>query len=219
VRRRFGLAWTCYGLSAVTFALGFALAARHYPNGFDWTQKVMSSLASVKHNPEGGRWFAGAIVLSFACLWPVVSAIATDGFAVRVLRAALLVGILVGVDQLLFFRLSDVVHKGHEALAVVAFVGTYIGVVGLQLSRLRKSPGSKWSVALVLAPLVAVGVSQLVLYLAQRSTGWVDHDWHQRPFWGRFAFWQWLAGVGLWLAIGQLLVAAGRRERGQVSGT
>jgi hypothetical protein len=207
-----GLLWACYGLSAVTFALGFVLAARHYPNGFDWTHKVISSLASPKHNPDGGRWFAGAITLSLASLWPVVSSIARSGVAVRVLRIGLLFGMLVGIDQLLLFRLTEAVHKGHEALAVIAFVAVYVGVVGLQLSHLRQGRRPRWSVALVLLPLVAVGVSQLVLYLGQRSIGWVDHDWHERPFWGRFAFWQWLAGVALWLAIGQLSFSAGKRS-------
>lgn len=216
--------WLCYALSVCTIVAGSLLAARSYPGGFDWTHRVMSALASQKHNPDGSAWFAGALGLAMALLWPVVTAVGSSGTApppagrrsraVLALRAGIVCAILVAVDRLVFFHLSDVLRKGHEILALGAFAGIYAGVVGLQVAHLRRGHGHVWSVILVLVPLVAVGISEFVLYLGQRGIGWVDHDWSQDdlPVWARFAFWQWLAATGLWLGLGHLLLLAGRTK-------
>ncbi|MGH7481147.1 MAG: hypothetical protein ACRELV_03260, partial [Longimicrobiales bacterium] len=70
------------------------------------------------------------------------------------------------------------------------------------------------------APLVAVGVTQLALYLDQRDLGWVDAGWRAMgvPLWLSFAFWQWLAVALLWVGLGFLLwvrepVDGARRNR------
>jgi hypothetical protein len=54
---------------------------------------------------------------------------------------------------------------------------------------------------------------ELVLYVAQRGTGWADHDWRGAgtPLWFSFALWQWLAAALLWAALGHLLVTSWRR--------
>jgi hypothetical protein len=100
------------------------------------------------------------------------------------------------------------VRKGHEAIALLAFLGLYLGVFGLYVHRARQKTACVWAVLPVLVPLVAIGLSQLALYLDQRDVGWVGREWREEgvPIWSRFAFWQWLAVAALWGGIGHLLL-------------
>lgn len=212
--------WTCYGLSVVTIVTGVLLAAQRYPGSFDWTHQVISALASRKHNPGGSLWFAGALGLGLALIWPVSTAIGLSitgrncvGRLARLaLRAGLIGGMLVGAERMVFFHFSDRMRKGHEVLALLTFLLLYLGVLGLEVEHLRQRHASRWMPLLVVVPLIAVGASELVLYLGQRGVGWLDHDWRQSdlPIWARFAFWQWLALATLWLAVGHLLFVATR---------
>jgi hypothetical protein len=211
--------WVCYGLSIATFVLGVALATRTLPEPFDWTHTVISALASRKHNPGGSFWFAGALVLAFALLWPVTDAVRTwrggahlARWSALLLRVGLGCGMLVGAERIVFFHFSDLVHKGHEYIALVAFLATYAGVLSFELDHARRRT-TGWSVAaLVLFPLVTIGVGLLVFYLGQRHLGWLDYDWSKshRPFWEQFAFWQWLALAALWVGMGHVLSLARR---------
>jgi len=205
-------------LSIAALALGIALAAARFPEGFDWAYTVMSALASRKHNPEGARFFAVGLALSLAALWPAVGWLDAhcDGrgklarFGLRSLRVGIVSGVVVGVERLAFHHLSDLVPKGHEAIALVAFFGLFLGVVALYADRLRRGAGGFRAVLLVIVPLVAIGLSQLGLYLDQRDLGWVGRDWRAMgiPVWWSFAFWQWLAALGLWLSIAHLVATA-----------
>ncbi len=209
-------AWLGYGLGLAVFLLGIERAASAYPDSFDWTRTVVSALASQKHNPDGSAWFAGGLALAVALLWPATNRLRPpagrwDGWArvsIVTLRAGLVFGMLVGVERLLIHHLSDLVRKGHEAIALLAFLGLYLGVFGLYVHRARQKTACVWAVLPVLVPLVAIGLSQLALYLDQRDLGWVDRDWREEgaPVWLSFAFWQWLAVAVLWGGIGHLLV-------------
>lgn len=221
--QRPALAW--YALGSLVLALGMSLAAARYPRNFDWAYTVISALASQKHNPDGGAWFAGALAVGMACLWPVVTALVqrTDGRAQGTeaksgvaiprwiklsLRVGVGCGVLVGLERLVFFHFSSQVRKGHELVALIAFLAFYAGVVGLYLHRARQKREFRWSAVIVVVPLLAIGLRELTLYFAQRGIGWADYDWrgHGAPLWLSFAFWQWLAAGLLWLAVGQLLV-------------
>lgn len=216
-------AWICYGLSVATIVTGGLIAAHRYPGSFDWTRQVISALASQKHNPDGSLWFASALGLGLALIWPASSALRemVSGTRSRVasiafwtLRAGLVGGMLVGAERAIFFHFSNRLRKGHEALALFTFLLLYAGVLGLELAHLRARNSSRWMTLLVVVPLVAVGASEFVLYLGQRGVGWLDHDWRQSDLalWARFAFWQWLALATLWLAAGHLLYIATRRR-------
>ncbi len=210
------LAWVCYGLSIAAIVGGTLLAVRSYPKAFDWTLTVISALASRKHNPEGSLWFAGALVIALGLLWPVSAVIRTARTPALLLRVGLVCGMLVGTERLVFVHFSDLVHKGHELIALTAFLAIYGGVLGLELDHVRRRSAGRWVSLLVLLPLVAAGILALVLYLAQRDTGWVDHDWKKEnlPVWARFAFWQWLAVAALWVGVGHLLLlSSSSRER------
>ena len=221
-----------YLLATVVLGGGLGLAAARYPGSFDWVYTVISALASRKHNPAGAAWFAGALAVAMACLWPAAGVIIRDeartggfprGLAVA-LRAGVVCGSLVDIERLAFFHLSDVVRKGHEAIAFVAFLSFYLGVVGTYLHRVRRGRASGFSAALVVLPLLGVGLREGWLYYAQRHLGWADYDWKGTgaPFWLSFAWWQWLAAAMLWLSVGHLLVTAGKgrgREKREGAGS
>ena len=201
-------AWA-FVLAVATFWVGVEMAARHFPSQpYDWMYRVVSELASRKHNPEGGRWFSTALGLSMLALWPVVSqlrdTIGERRWPILALRAGILFGVAVGVERLTFVRFSSLVHNGHEALAVGTFAGLYTGMLGLYWQRVRLG---RTGALVVAAPLAAIFITQIAIYFDQRDLGWVDHRWREMGVspWLSFAFWQWLAVAFLWFGLGHLL--------------
>lgn len=205
-------------ISFATFAAGVVVAARAFPEQpYDWQYVVMSALASRKHNPFGARWFSIALGLSMLALWPVTAYLRkalAAGWPVAALRVGILCGVAIGLERLVFLHVSDVVYKAHEVLALGVFIGLYVGVLGLYAQRVQ-SDRRAWLGALIVgAPLLAIGITQLALYLDQRDLGWVDHGWRAMgiPVWLSFAFWQWLAVALLWVGLAHLL-CSGRAAR------
>ncbi|WP_442890186.1 hypothetical protein [Congregicoccus parvus] len=203
-----------FAISVSTITVAAVLAAARFPGGFDWVYTVMSALASRKHNPDGGVWFAAGLALSQALLWPVLRWI-RDGVppqdrlgrtGSRLLFVGVVFGVLVGLERTAFHSLSQHVRKAHEVLALLCFLHLYTGVLLVQIGRVRTFAAGRWAIGIVVAPLVAIGVNQLVLYFDQRDLGWVDTEWRAMgiPFWMSFAFWQWLAAGMLWFGIGHL---------------
>ncbi|HEY8994167.1 MAG TPA: hypothetical protein VIM71_05880 [Lacunisphaera sp.] len=217
-----------YGIATAVLVAGIGLAAKRFPGSFDWTYTVISALASRKHNPDGAAWFAGALAIAMACLWPVVNAVVRNGsdaerpprWVELALRVGVVCGVAVGVERLAFQHFSSVVRKGHELIALAAFLAFYVGVVGLHLHRIRQQRASPWVAALVVLPLLGVGFREGWLYFAQRHLGWSDYDWKGTgaPLWLSFAWWQWLAAAMLWLAIGHLLVSVAAKGRARPLG-
>ena len=207
-----------YALASVVAAAGILVAAARFPGGsFDWTHTVISALASQKHNPAGAAWFAGALAGAMLLLWPVVPALTRGAGAGReaprwteiALQLGVVCGGLVGIERLCFYHFSTLVRKGHEIVALVAFLSFYAGILGLYVHRVRTQRAFLWPALVVAMPLVAVGLREFMLYLAQRGVGWADYDWRGQgtPWWLSFAWWQWLGAALLWLAVGHLLWA------------
>ena len=214
---RWKVAAFAFALACVTFWAGVVMAAQFFPDApFDWMYRVVSELASRKHNPQGGQWFSGALGLSMLALWPAASqlrdTVGDRRWPIIALRAGILFGMAVGVERLAFVRFSSIVNNGHEALAVGAFAGLYTGMLGLYWQRIRRG----WTGALmVAAPLAAIFITQIVIYLDQRHLGWVDHSWREMgvsPLLS-FAFWQWIAVALLWVGLGHLLWSSRYAER------
>lgn len=204
--------------------IGFSLAARHYPEGFDWYYTVASALASQKHNPAGSAWFTGALSVAMILLWPYVSALKTSrpaslptttAFAINALRTGLICGFLLGLEKLLIKDLSNLVYKAHEILGLLTFIGLYFGIVVLLAQAMLRQKIFILPTLLVASPLLAIGITQFWLYLEQRNLGWVDTSWREMgiPLWLSFAFWQWLAIGFLWLGLGLLLFTHLTRTR------
>jgi hypothetical protein len=205
----------CYLASVLVLVLGSIVAARHYPGGFDWAYMVASSLASQKDNPDGHVWYAGALGMAMVLLWPYISAIKNtfsptrprlEIFAVGALRIGLICGFLVSLEGLFIRDLAHWIHKGHEIIATIAFLGLFTGVFSLLIQAMLQQRIYVFPALLVAAPLLAIAITQVWLYLQQRDIGWVGTNWRQMgiPFWLSFPFWQWLAMVFLETGLGLL---------------
>ena len=225
IRRRGAI--LLFAAASSMVALGVVLAAQRFPGGFDWVYTVISRLASHRRNPEGAAWLAGSVLVAVGLLWPVVGHLerkltlgperrprVSPRVSLGALRMGLLAAGLLGVEGVLDLRFSTMLHKAHEALAILAFLGFYGGVLGLHLHRVRHAEASPWPPLLVVLPLVAVGITQLALYFDQRDLGWVDTEWRLMgiPFWLSFAFWQWLAVAFLALGLGWLVAVKGTSD-------
>jgi len=190
------------------------LAAWYYPGGYDWSYTVVSALASQKHNPTGSAWFAGALSLSMVLLWPYVSTLKKSLYAslpaakytISALQTGIVCGALVGVERLLIRDISAWFYKSHETIALIAFLGLYIGILGLLIQVMLRQRIYAFPALFVAIPLLAIGITQFWLYLDQRDLGWVDTSWREMgiPLWLSFAFWQWLAIGFLWVGLGLL---------------
>lgn len=216
--------WFFYFGALLTLSAGVGLAIRAYPGGFDWTSTLLSALASRRHNPEGAPWFAGAIALSLLLLWPLIPALRqvadpsntsrTARHAARALRVGIACGIIIGIERLLFHHLSGMIHKAHEFIALLAFAGFYLGILGLLFVRSRQQTHGRFWSALVALPIAGAGLSQLAVYLSPHSLGWAGVQWREAglPFWVSLAVWQWLAVVLLWAALIYLLAQRPRQS-------
>jgi hypothetical protein len=217
VKRGTALVW--YAGAVASIIIGVVMAGRQFPGGFDWAYTVISRLGSSRHNPGGAFWLSGSLLVAVCLLWPVATHLGgrTAGagrprVAGAALRVGLIGGALLAMEGLLLLDLSRLGRKGHEVLALATFLGFYGGVLGLFVHRIRNAGAAIWPALLVMAPLCAVGGSQLALYLGQRDLGWVNTGWREMgvPLWLSFAFWQWLAVAFLALGLGYLVVASGR---------
>lgn len=199
---------------------GAAVAMARYPGGFDWAYTVISRLASLKHNPDGGAWLAGALLPAMLVLWPVAGFLArttVDRAGATALRIGIIGGALLGLEGLLELELSGLHRKGHELLALLTFAGLYGGVLGVYHGRIRQQAAFLLPALVVILPLLAVFLSQVVLYFDQRDLGWVSTDWRAMgvPLWLSFAFWQWSAVAMLWVGLGHLIWTAPKAEVGR----
>jgi hypothetical protein len=209
-----------FSAAAFVVAGGVAVAAARFPGGFDWVYTVVSRLGSQRHNPEGAAWLSLSLLLAVGLLWPVAGALARAGGepaalphrSIIALRIGLIGAGLLALEGLFTLDFSRITRKGHEIVALATFLGMYGGVLGLYAHRLRQSSSFLWPALLVVVPILAVGLSQLSLYLDQRDLGWVDTAWREMgvPFWLSFAFWQWLAVAFLGIGIGLGVLVAVR---------
>jgi hypothetical protein len=214
-----------YAMSLVVMCAGILQAAKNYPGGFDWFYTVASALASHKHNPAGSAWFATGLGLSMLLLWPYVSSLKKKlqpllvnkvHFAINALRISLVCGMLLGLERLLVYSLSDLLYKSHELLALATFLGLYIGILALLFQIMRYQRLYLVAIIVVVLPLLAIGLLQFYLYIDQRELGWVDTSWRDKgiPVWLSFAFWQWFAIAFLWLGLGALDFYANEAKHG-----
>ena len=203
--------------SLAVFIPSVIVAAMLYPGGFDWVYTVVSSLAAKKYNPIGGPVFSIGFCLSMALLWPYVFDLKKIilpthkytwiGFVF--LPLGLISGFAMGMERILVYEWSGSYAKTHEILAILTFAGLYFGAIVILLNLGYRNRNLWLPIFMVLIPIVAIGCSQLYLYFDQRDLGWVNVGWREMgvPIWLSFAFWQWMAVVFLYIALGFLSYA------------
>jgi hypothetical protein len=148
-------------------------------------------------------------------LWPAFARIRPpDGrkrsWAGAALMAGLVLGALVGIERLVFFHASSLVRKGHEALALLAFLCLYAGLLGVYARRMASGATLVARAMPVLVMLALAGLGNLAVYLFEHDRDWVGPNWRDLgiPFWESLAFWQWLTVAALWLAVADLLATS-----------
>lgn len=200
---------------AVLFS-GIALSLYFFPGPFDWRYRVVSSLISQIDNPEGNRYFCAGLALTCFMLIPLAGffrarlatyAPKTATFSFHALRVGLVFSVIVGLERLFFRNLSAMIHKAHEYIALVAFTGLFLGVVGFWLAsawRLQKQrPVPVWALGLIFltsgAPMIGAALSQAYLYFVPNQLGWVGPHWAALgvPLYLSFAFWEWIASAAV----------------------
>lgn len=201
---------TTVTVGTLAFWVGMVVAARSYPSEYDWRYITISSLVYAERNPSGFLWARGGLLLcGMAGLY----------WTARLLRKwkrqciaerpsgifALGLGYLCMTLCALMPEGRFQVPRGHDSLALAAFVALSIGTALLtrkvieQNPRVRKPPGSPRLHARILAgfalsPIAAAAVAQTYVSHALPALPWVGLVWRERgvPVYLSFAFWEWV---------------------------
>ena len=214
------LAW--FPLAMVVLAASIA-ASRHFLHGpFDWRYQTISALSSPARNPDGSAYLSLGIAVCFAMMLPVgqymhlrVEPGRLSRFAFKAVRFGCVMAVAVGLERAFCPDLWLPSTKGHELLAVAAFLSSSLGLAGFWLAHARQwgrnRQVSGWVTALLAllsaAPFVGAGLSQLWLYLVPNDLGWVGAHWARRgvPAYLSMSFWEWLT-LAVGFSYGYLLL-------------
>ncbi len=233
-------AWVRQGLSAMTllgvlaFWGGLWMAGRRYPSAYDWRYMTISSLLYADRNPHGYPWAWGGLMLCALGGLCWTTALIWDWRPQAARRRpigiwALGLGYACMVCALLPARLLRV-PKGHEILALSAFIGLCIGIVQLTFQaaeesirrRARSFPGAPRAYAgllagAVLSPILLAGAAPAYVSYALPALPWVGLEWRAQgvPVYLSFAFWEWITCV-VFSAYTTSLCLATRLPSGQV---
>ncbi len=200
-------------LGLMAFWVGLVAAARAYPGGYDWLYQTISVLLYSEQNPHGYYWaWAGLELCGLAGIaWTAAERHRHE------LAAALPTATGLPLLQLGFFCMCGAVlpdrllpwSKGHEFLAIFAFLGICIGVtlrmsVAMDSGELyrwkrtheRIRTAIRYLLALVpLVPIVLAGITQAYVSLERPTLPWVTPNWRARgisPFLS-FGLWEWMS--------------------------
>jgi len=204
-------AWcTTASLGVLAFWGGMVMAGRRYPSEYDWRYITISSLVYGDRNPNGYLLArAGIVLCGLAGLYwttvlirkwkqpgtakPPVGIWALGLGYLCMVCCALLPDGLVGIP------------KGHDLLALAAFVGVCIGMVHSTFKAVERSArqvrlaGSRRLHAAILAgvplsPIVLAALAQAYVSHELPGLPWVSLAWRARgvPVYVSFAFWEWV---------------------------
>jgi hypothetical protein len=194
----------------LAFWCGMIAAAHAYQAGYDWRFQTISVLLYRDQNPHGYMWaWAGLELCGLAGFsWTVQLStdrrcgIATCAMGLRVLQLGFLcMCCAVLPDRVLPWS------KGHEAFAILAFLGICIGITWQMLSVVEPhSLGSRqgatrpagtalrmFGALLPVAPLVLAASTQAYLAVARPDLPWVGPSWRARGISPLLSFglWEW----------------------------
>jgi hypothetical protein len=212
------------------FWLGLAIASWEFPGEYDWRYMTVSNLFSAKHNPAGHWWGAAGLIFcgGAGICWVALglrqppapgwgprlreSWLLAVGFPCMVLAAAL--------------PSEWLVPKGHDWLAVIAFLTLCSGIVRawvqatLQRYKVPITYRSACVFALacaVLWPVAGAALTQAYLTLNRPDLPWVSLAWRARqiPLYLSFALWEWLTCLVLSGCLAIICVAPPKRAKQQ----
>jgi hypothetical protein len=196
----------------LAFWFGMAAAAHAYPTSYDWRYQTISLLLYPDRNPDGYIWAWAGLVLCGLCgiAWStelrrrLEAATARSSLrGARLLQAGFVCMCLAVVPG----RLLPV-PKGHEILAIAAFLAICLGVIQalfLTLDRIavHRPPkiGTRLRASIAagvpLVPLVLAAITQAYLTLERPHVPWVSPAWRTLgiPIYLSFALWEWVSCV------------------------
>ena len=201
--------YTTAPLGVFAFWGGMLMAARSYPSEYDWQYTTISSLVYADRNPNGHLWAWGGIALCGLAGLYWTTALVRKGRQPGVAQRPIGIWALrLGYLCMMCCALPDQIlriPKGHEFLALAAFVGICIGMVhatfntvarSVRLGNLSGSPRLHAGIlaGVVLSPIVLVALAQAYLSYALPVLPWVSIAWRARgvPVYLSFAFWEWV---------------------------
>jgi hypothetical protein len=204
-------AWcTTASLGVLAFWGGMLMAGRRYPSEYDWRYITISSLVYGDRNPNGYLWArAGIVLCGLAGLYwttVLVRKGKQPGIAERPVGIwALGLGYLCMMCCALLPERLVGIPKGHDLLALAAFVGLCIGMVhstfkaverSARLGRLAGSPRLHAGIlaGVPLSPIALAALAQAYVSHALPGLPWVSLAWRARgvPVYLSFAFWEWV---------------------------
>lgn len=224
------VALTLFTLAVTGNIVGILAAVQHFPGPFDWQYRMVSGLASQVDNPEGYWHFCLAISFCFALVFPLAGYLAQRlstplsglaSYSRKSFQLGSICGFLVGLERGFIYDLSKTFFKAHEVVALIAFFGVFLGILGFSICWFASEWQQKRStlaiavLLLICLPFVGAATSQLVIYLKYRHYGWVSPYWRElgRPVYISFAFWQWLASAGAFASMGCLVLLSGSNRK------
>lgn len=196
-------------LGLTAFWVGLIIAAHHYPGGYDWQYTTISSLVYAERNPNGFLWARGGMALCGVCgLYWTARVLPNTGQRGLTDPAGIWIlglGYLCMTCCALFPEQSLRVPRGHDSLALAAFLSLCIGTVLSTFPRVMRSaglrplPGARYVQAVILAgaalsPVVLAALAQAYVSRALPSLPWINPVWRARgvPMYLSFAFWEWV---------------------------
>ena len=208
-------------LGVLAFWVGLFGAARRYPSEYDWRYMTISSLVYPERNPGGYWWAWGGVALCGlgGLTWAVMLARhwrqrhrAPPPLGIRILGLGYASMVACAALSTPLLR----VPKGHDLLALIAFVALCIGTVQLtflaidrglrrRAERLRARHRNRHRVyagilaGAALLPIVLAGITQAYVSHALPQLPWVGLEWRVRgvSMYLSFAFWEWATCVVL----------------------
>src|SRR5262245_11307411 len=199
-------------LAALAFWAGMFTAGVRYPGEFDWRYMTISTLTSPARNPAGHLWASGGMLLCFLCglLWATRLARSWNHSGAGNLLcgiAPLRAGVIFTACAAVLPSSLIPVRKGHEILALVAFVGWCVGTLQLtfqsseQILRRRFVGGTLCAricaavlVGAAVFPVFLAGLAQAYVRYALPELRWVSLSWRAQgvPAYLSFASWEWI---------------------------
>jgi hypothetical protein len=198
-------------LGVFGFWAGMWTASRRFPSEYDWRYMTISSLLYPDRDPSGYVWAWGGVALCALgglCWVAVLLEInrVTESRSQSVGSWALGFGYVCMVCCALWPGRLLKLPRGHDLLALLAFVAICVGTVQLTYLAIARNL-RRWSpdfpirarvvggvvAGAALLPILLEGLTQAEVAHAFPHLPWVGLEWRARgvPLYLSFAFWEW----------------------------